>query len=99
MPTIGSEISPQPSPIATRKTAWLTQPTSAKIARNSSTSSRPYYNLESFTVSQNFGDHAVANAIMGYDYGRVKGRTSIRLALSLINGQIKITSYEEKLLK
>jgi hypothetical protein len=57
------------------------------------------YNLESFTVSQNFGDHAVANAIMGYDYGRVKGRTSIRLALSLINGQIKITSYEEKLLK
>ncbi|YCM45070.1 caspase family protein [Verrucomicrobiaceae bacterium 227] len=57
------------------------------------------YEIESFKVLQNDGNRATANLIYRYDYGRVKGRSSITMGLGLINGKILITSYDEKILK
>lgn len=60
---------------------------------------RRTYEIESFRLLQNDGNRALANLVFKYDYGRVKGRSSVTMGLGLINGKILITSFDEKILK
>ena len=57
------------------------------------------YELESFQLVENNGYQATATAVYRYNYGRIKGRSSINMKLALISGAIKITSFDEKILK
>lgn len=60
---------------------------------------RRNYELSGFKLVQNDGTQALADVDFQYDYGRVKGRASLRLGLKLVDGRILITSYDEKVSK
>lgn len=58
------------------------------------------YQIENFNILRNNGNQASANLVYRYDYGgKVNGRAQVALELSLIDGSIVITKYDEKILK
>lgn len=60
---------------------------------------RRSYKLLSFKVLTTSPNVATANLVYSYDYGRVKGKSALKLGLAVINGRIKITSFDEKVYK
>lgn len=57
------------------------------------------YDIVSLKISTQDPYTATANLVYSYDYGRVKGKSSLKLGLSVISGRIKITSFDETVSK
>jgi hypothetical protein len=57
------------------------------------------YKILSFKVIDQSANTATANLVYSYDYGRVKGKSALTLGLSVLSGQMKITSFDEKISK
>lgn len=57
------------------------------------------YTIESFKIRTKDPYTATADLVYSYNYGRVKGKSALKLGLSVISGQIKITSFDETVSK
>ncbi len=57
------------------------------------------YKVLRFNVNVINPTNATATLDYSYDYGRPKGKSALKLTLALRNGQIKITRFDEKILR
>lgn len=57
------------------------------------------YQVLRFDVDVTSATNATANLSYSYDYGRLKGKSSLKLMLALRNGRIEITRFDEKVLR
>ncbi|MEO5713073.1 MAG: caspase family protein [Luteolibacter sp.] len=57
------------------------------------------YRILRFNVDVTDPTHATATLDYSYDYGRPKGKSTLKLSLALRNGRIEITRFDEKVLR
>ena len=57
------------------------------------------YQILRFNVDVTDPTHATATLDYSYDYGRPKGKSTLKLSLALRNGRIEITRFDEKVLR
>lgn len=57
------------------------------------------YQILRFNVDLTDTTHATATLDYSYDYGRPKGKSTLKLSLMLRNGRIEITRFDEKVLR